>query len=339
MDVVASLLEGPRARDAFVIRTRMAAPWALRIEDRAALTVVVVLDGTCRLEHPTLDEPANLQTGDLALVRGPEPYVIGDSQGSSPRIRVLPGNRPVTMTGEEIGQSLNLGVRTWGAPDDDGETTRLLTGIYEDVGEASHRLLDAIGNVVIRRCAAQASSYVELLALEALSDEPGQSAVLDRLLDLVLIDTVRDHFTTHPDRAPGWYAALADDLVGAALRAVHADPATPWSVTGLAARVGLSRAAFSRRFSDSVGESPMAYVKRWRMTLAADHLADPDLSVGAITTLVGYRSPFTFSAAFKAHFGMSPTDYRAARIGQTEGGSPSTAATREARRVPNDGTS
>lgn len=293
----------------------MASPWALRIEDGAALTVVVVLDGACRLEHPSPAAPAALDSGDLALIRGgPDPYVIGDARGSSPRIRVLPGNRPVSMSGEEIGQAMNLGVRTWGSPDGDSDTTRLLTGIYEDVGEASHRLLDAIGTVVIRRGAADASAYVGLLASESLSNAPGQSAVLDRLLDLVLVDTVRDHFATHPDRAPGWYTALEDTLVGSALRAIHADPAAPWSVVGLAADVGLSRAAFSRRFRDAVGEPPMAYVKRWRLTLAADHLADPDLPVGRIAMLVGYHSPFTFSAAFKTHHGVSPSDYRATLV-------------------------
>lgn len=312
MDVVASLLEGPRARDAFVIRTQMAAPWALRIEDRAALTVVVVLDGECRLAHGALDAPMALAPGDLAVIRGPDPYVIGDAQGSRPSIRILAGNRPVLMNGDEIGQSMNLGLRTWGAPDDSGATTRLLTGIYEDVGEASRRLLDAIGAVVVRRGAARTSAYVGLLASESLSDAPGQSAVLDRLLDLVLVDTVRDHFAHHPELAPGWYSALADDLVGRALRAIHADPAAPWSVTGLAASVGLSRPAFSRRFSQAVGESPMAYVKRWRLSLAADHLADADMAVGRVASLVGYQSPFTFSAAFKDHFGLSPTDYRAA---------------------------
>ncbi len=313
MDVVASLLEGPRARNAFVIRTQMASPWALRVEDGAALTVVVVLDGVCRLDHPSLTGSTPLEVGDLALIRGgPEPYVIGDALGSSPRIRVLPGNRPVTMSGDEIGQAMNLGVRTWGSPDRDGDVTRLLTGIYEDVGEASHRLLDAIGTVVIRRRAAEMSAYVGLLASESLSDEPGQSAVLDRLLDLVLVDTVRDHFAANPDHAPGWYSALGDNLIGTALRAIHADPAAPWSVVGLAADVGLSRAAFSRRFRDAVGEPPMAYVKRWRLTLAADHLADPDIAVGRIAALVGYQSPFTFSAAFKSHHGVSPTDYRAA---------------------------
>jgi AraC-like DNA-binding protein len=310
VDVVASLLEGPRARHAFVIRTRMVVPWALRIEDRASLTVVVILDGACRLEHDSLDAPMALRAGDLVVVRGPDPYVIGDADGSRPSIRILPGNRPVLMNGDEIGQSMNLGVRTWGAPDEGGPTTKLLTGIYEDVGEASRRLLDAIGAVVVRPGAAQASAYVGLLASESLSDTPGQSAVLDRLLDLVLIDTVRDHFARHPDRAPGWYSALADDLVGSALRAIHDDPAAPWSVPGLAAKVGLSRPVFSRRFSTAVGEPPMAYVKRWRLSLAADHLADPDLTVGRIASLVGYHSPFTFSAAFKSHFGVSPSDYR-----------------------------
>jgi AraC-like DNA-binding protein len=311
MDVVASLLEGPRARDAFVIRTEMAAPWALRVEDRAALTVVVVLHGDCRLVHDALDAPLMLDTGDLVVIRGPEPFVIGDRAGSSPRLRILPGNRPVTMSGGEIGRSMNLGVRTWGSPDDGEDITRMLTGIYEDVGEASRRLLDAIAPVVVRRDATRASVYVELLASESLSDAPGQSVVLDRLLDLVLVDTVRDHFVRHPDRAPGWYTALADELVGHSLRAVHSDPAAPWSVTNLASTVGLSRAAFSRRFSASVGEPPMTYVKRWRLSLAADHLADPDLTVGRVAALVGYQNPFTFSAAFKAHFGQSPTDYRA----------------------------
>jgi transcriptional regulator GlxA family with amidase domain len=123
---------------------------------------------------------------------------------------------------------------------------------------------------------------------------------------------VRDHFATHPERAPGWYTALADPVIGATLRDIHSDPAEPWTVVGMAAAVGLSRAAFSRRFREAVGEPPMAYVKRWRLTLAADHLADSDLSVGRVAALVGYQSPFTFSAAFKAHFGVSPRDYRSA---------------------------
>ena len=310
MDVLASLLDGPRARDAFIIRTHMATPWALRIEDQAALTLVIVLHGASRIEHASLSEPAALGEGDLVLVRGPEPYLIGDSLGSPAHIRVLPGNRPTLLDGTDVGSSMNLDVRTWGAPDETGVTTRLLTGIYTHAGEASARLLDAIDPVVIRRNAARHSPFVELLAAESVRDDPGQSAVLDRLLDLALIDTVRSHFSAHPDQAPQWYHALSDELVGASLRLMHDDPAAPWTVAALGASVGLSRASLSRRFSAAVGEPPMAYLKRWRLTLAADHLADPAVAVNQVARLVGYESPFTFSAAFKAHFGVSPSSYR-----------------------------
>jgi transcriptional regulator GlxA family with amidase domain len=187
----------------------------------------------------------------------------------------------------------------------------LLTGIYQNVGEASRRLLDAIGPVVVRPGTAQTSAYVGLLASESLRDAPravGGPRPASR-------SRARRHcprpLRPSSQRAPGWYSAVEDDLVGSALRAVHADPAAPWSVTGLTANTGLSRPAFSRRFSETVGEPPMAYVRRWRLALAADHLADPDLTVGRIASLVGCHSPFTFSAAFKAHFGVSPSDYRA----------------------------
>ena len=239
----------------------MGGPWALRIEDRAALTIVVILYGHAALTHDSLDQPLDLEAGDLVLVQGPDPYLLGDRAETAPRFRILPGNRPVTMTGFEVGETMNLGVRTWGSPDEAEDTTRMLTGIYADAGEASRRLLDAIEPVTLRRKAASESSYVGLLATETLSEEPGQSAVLDRLLDLVLIDTVRHRFAEHPDTAPGWYTALDDEAIGSALRGIHSDPAAPWSVVGLASGANMSRAAFSRRFSAAVGEAPMSYVK------------------------------------------------------------------------------
>lgn len=312
---MASLLDGPRARNAFLIRTRMVVPWALRIEDGAALTVLAVLAGDAVIDHPGAADgdrgPVQLTAGDLALIRGPQPYVVGDIAGTQPTMRILPGNTPVSLAGEQIGTSMNLGVRSWGSPvDPDRPTTRMLTGIYAGAGEASRRLLDALPAVCVRR-AGSAAPYVQLLAAEAAVDEPGQSAVLDRLLDLVLVDGVRGHFRDHPEAAPRWYAALRDPDIGAVLRAIHDDPAAPWTVAALARRAGMSRAAFAQRFRARVGEPPMAYVTRWRLSLAADLLADDRHSVGEIAARVGYTSPFTFSAAFKRHHGRSPTSYRA----------------------------
>ncbi|MGH3588825.1 MAG: helix-turn-helix transcriptional regulator, partial [Pseudonocardia sp.] len=82
-------------------------------------------------------------------------------------------------------------------------------------------------------------------------------------------------------------------------------------VEELAARGGAGRAAFAKRFRDLVGHGPLAYLRDWRMTLAAEYLADPELTVGAVARRVGYADAFTFSAAFKRERGVAPSTVRA----------------------------
>ena len=99
-------------------------------------------------------------------------------------------------------------------------------------------------------------------------------------------------------------------MVGRALRILHRDPAQPWTVAKLAAETGVSRAALARRFTELVGEPPMAYLAGWRLALAADLLREPDATVGSVARQVGYGSPFALSAAFKREHGVSPQQYR-----------------------------
>jgi AraC-like DNA-binding protein len=99
-------------------------------------------------------------------------------------------------------------------------------------------------------------------------------------------------------------------VIGRALRLAQNDPARPWTVARLAAAVGVSRAAFARRFHDLVGEPPMTFLANWRMALAADLLREPGAVVGAVARQVGYSSPFTFSTAFKRTYGVAPRAYR-----------------------------
>src|SRR5262249_25169974 len=96
------------------------------------------------------------------------------------------------------------------------------------------------------------------------------------------------------------------------LRLLHNNPAHPWTVAALAAEVGVSRAALARRFTELVGEPPMAFLTGWRLALAADLLLEPDATVGAVARPVGYTSPFTFSTAFKRRYGVSPQAHRRA---------------------------
>lgn len=156
------------------------------------------------------------------------------------------------------------------------------------------------------------SPLPELLREEIVRDEPGQDVVLDRLLDLVLIAVLRAWFAgAAPDSGvPSWFAAQSDPVVGPALRLLHDRPAHPWTVAELAARTGVSRAGLGRRFTELVGESPMAYLTGWRLALAADLLREPDATVASVARKVGYGSPFALSAAFKRVRGVSPREYR-----------------------------
>ena len=139
---------------------------------------------------------------------------------------------------------------------------------------------------------------------------PGQQAVLDRLLDLLVVALLRRWYARPDSNRPAWYQAHGDEVIGPALRLLHNAPARSWTVTNLAEAVAVSRATLARRFKDVVGEPPMTYLATWRMTLAADLLLEPDSTVGTVARRVGYDNPFTFSTAFKRVHGVSPRAYR-----------------------------
>jgi AraC-like DNA-binding protein len=301
MDHLAALLDGPRARNAFLLRSILDPPWSIRIQDRAPLTLVALVRGTAWVMPPAGDH-VRLEPGDVAIVRGPEPYVIADRPDTEPQIVIHPGERCTTLDGQSLYQAMDLGVRTWGN-NPDGETM-MITGTYMMEGEISKRLLDALPTLLVQ----PGEPLIPLLGAEVVKDEPGQVAVLDRLLDLLLISTLRSWFATH--EAPAWYRAQGDPIVGRAMRMLHNNPAHPWTVATLAAEVGVSRASLARRFTDLVGEPPMAFLTDWRLALAADLLREPDETVGSVARKVGYGSPFALSAAFKRVRGVSPQEHR-----------------------------
>jgi AraC-like DNA-binding protein len=134
--------------------------------------------------------------------------------------------------------------------------------------------------------------------------------VVDRLVDLLFVYALRSWLATQATpTACAWIGALHDDVIGPALRAVHADPSHPWTVAALAGRAGLSRAAFARRFRATVGEAPLTYVRRWRMTLASERLARGD-RIAAVASLAGYENEFAFAKAFKRVRGVAPGHLR-----------------------------
>ena len=305
------LLDGPRARGAFLLRAIMNPPWSVRVQDRAPLSLVAMMRGGAWV-MPDDDEPVPLGPGDVAVTRGPDPFTFADDPATPPQVVIHPGEHCTTPDGQDLAQAMDLGVRTWGNSAEG--STVMLVGAYQMRGEISERLLAVLPPLVVLRNDARDSPLIRLLAGEIVKDDPGQEAVLDRLLDLLLIAVLRAWFARPEADAPAWYRAHDDPVVGRALRVIHNNPDHPWTVAALAAEVGVSRAALARRFAELVGEPPMTYLTGWRLALAADLLREPDATVSAVARQVGYASPFALSAAFKRVHGVSPREHRVAAL-------------------------
>lgn len=309
MDPLGQLLDGPRARGAFVLRASLDPPWSLRVQDEAPLTVVAPARGRAWLV-PADAEPVLLGTGDVAVVRGPDPYVVADRPDRAPQAMIHPGQRCTDPLGRPLDAMQYLGVRTWGNSPDGADV--LVTGTYELESAVSRRLLAALPALVVVRAADWDDPLVGYLAEEATRDLPGQGTMLDRLLDLLLIAVVRRWMTRPEAPARHWYRAQGDPVVGPALRRLHEHPGHPWTLATLAAAVGVSRSALARRFHEQVGEPPMRYLTQWRLALAADLLREPGSTLASVARQVGYGSAYALSTAFTRERGTSPRDHRRA---------------------------
>jgi AraC-like DNA-binding protein len=208
-------------------------------------------------------------------------------------------------------------------------------GAYLFEGDLSAGLLSSLPTTLRLRPAVGGSlrATTDMIAHELLRDEPGQQTLLDRLLDVALVQILREHFTTNQHTAPAWFHASSDPHLGPALHAIHADPGHPWTVAELAARASLSRAAFARRFNHELGVAPLTYLTGWRMALAREALRDTNDGIAAIAQSLGYASEFSFAAAFKRHEGVAPGRWRnhARETGQSHHSATSQASSELAR--------
>jgi AraC-like DNA-binding protein len=161
----------------------------------------------------------------------------------------------------------------------------------------------------------------------------GTSRASRSLADLLLIHALRYWIATEGADRCG-LAAVTDSSIGAALRLIHARSAEPWTVEGLGSAVAMSRSAFAARLRTLVGEPPMQYLARWRMTQAARLLASGGLSIPSVGGQVGYSNPVAFAKAFKRFHGVGPSAWRNA--GAADGPPPADRAGPDASAIVSD---
>ncbi len=155
-------------------------------------------------------------------------------------------------------------------------------------------------------------STLRLMAAEVGGQKPGGETIVTRLADILVIQAIRSWLEESPDAQNGWLGALHDERIGPALMLMHREPTKPWTVASLGEAVFMSRSAFSARFTEIVGETPMHYLTRWRMHVAGDWLRSSDIGLAECASKLDYTSEAAFSRAFKRVLGVSPGSWRKA---------------------------
>ncbi|MFH9723216.1 AraC family transcriptional regulator [Streptomyces sp. NPDC017254] len=326
MDVVSDAISAVRIGRPSSQRVRVAGSWCTRLAPYEGAGFHVVLEGRCRL-LPDGGDPVELGPGDAVLLPHGTGHVIADGSADAARLaRAVPFERWQDGTGSRPAPPVAPG---------DGTAVEMLCGKYRLDRSHVHPLLAELPPVVHlphRGDGADSGlrSAIDLLGREVGERLPGSGVALPSLLDLLLVYMVRSWTFANvsagapagasvgaPAGASGgpvgtWPAALGDPVTAAALRALHADPAAPWTNDLLAAEAGVSRPTLARRFTSLVGRPPMAYLTWWRLTRGAALLRDTRDPLASVARRVGYSTPYAFSHAFRREFGTTPGLYRTA---------------------------
>jgi AraC-like DNA-binding protein len=274
----------------------------LRLPRAAGATFHAVTEGTCWVRVPG-HAPRELQRGDVVLLPTGAAHVVASHSAGPARDW---DRAAKARTRDASGRIVLQGA---------GGATHLLCAAYEYDRDVAHPLLTLLPPVLSVSAAdapsgAAVEATVRLLRGEMGSSAAGWGMVLDRLIDVLFVQVVRAWVGRDEDVGQSWLTALRDPLIARALGLLHAEPAAPWTIERLARHLNLSRATLGRRFTALVGESPLAYLTRWRMDLAAAYLRETDDAASAVARRVGYTSEFAFSRAFSRVRGQSPGRYR-----------------------------
>jgi AraC-like DNA-binding protein len=198
-----------------------------------------------------------------------------------------------------------------------GAATRFVCGYLACSRSLCRPLLDALPRVLRipmgnGRASAQVRELLRMGVAETWASRPGAGSTLAKLAELLFVEALRRYVESLPAEGKGWLAAVRDPQVGRALALLHGAPGRTWTVDKLAREVALSRSALAERFAALVGETPIQYLTRWRLALAARMLRVGREAIARVAERSGYESETAFTRAFKREFGMPPAAWRKA---------------------------
>jgi AraC-like DNA-binding protein len=303
MDLLADALAVGGVRGTAGARLEAAGRWGISWDGISGAAFYAVTAGTAWLGLP--DQPGRqLMPGDVVLL----PNGTAHTLRSDPDAIVKPCSS--AEHARTCGGLVRLG---------HGDVqTHILGASYDYDPAVSTQVLAALPNVVHLRANNGGNCLddtVRLLSRELAYPQLATTFVLNRLVDILLVQLLRVWLAGKPPEAQGsWLGVLGDPLVSVALTHLHENPARAWTTDLLAAELAISRSTLTRRFRAVTGETPGGYLTRWRMDLAAVRLRDTDETLDAIARSVGYTSVYAFSRAFRRTRHQAPGQYRESRV-------------------------
>jgi AraC-like DNA-binding protein len=272
--------------------------WSIQFPDQNRLIKCYsVISGTCWLSVDTVAESVRLKAGDCFVLPSGRAFRLASELSLRPvdAATIFPPARAgVVVTYNGGGDFFLVGSR-FGVS---GSNASTLLGMLPPI-------------VHIRKEADQVALRwsVERMMHELREGQPGDILVAQHLAHMMLVQALRLHLAEESRNGVGWFFALSDKRLSAAMGAMHGDPAQRWTLQELAQRAGMSRSSFATKFKETVGETPIEYLTRWRMLLAADRLENSSDPVSVIALSLGYESESAFSTAFKRVMGCSPRQF------------------------------
>jgi AraC-like DNA-binding protein len=269
----------------------------LQFHKHAGIKCYALVSGEGWLSVEGVADPVQVKCGDCFLLPRGRPFCLATEPGLPPvDFLVLRGNAKNGSVGSYNGGGKFFIVGGHFALSDNHAS--ILLGILPPIVHVQKESDKAVLRWSIER-----------LMEELREPQPGSLLLAQHLAHMMLLQALRLHLSDASHGRIGWLFALADKQMGAAIIALHEEPGHRWTLQELAEHVGMSRSTFAQKFKDTVGESPMEYLTRWRMLLAGDKLVNSTEPVSVISLALGYESEAAFSTAFKRVMGCSPRQY------------------------------
>ncbi|QBJ16767.1 AraC family transcriptional regulator (plasmid) [Agrobacterium sp. 33MFTa1.1] len=291
-DPFSDILRLTRARGVLSAGLRAKGRFTVRVEMHDGMKFNAITEGACFLD---VDGHASykLEKGDCFLLTRATPFTVGNDRSS----KVLSAAQVFAHATAGFAQLDN----------GDGPSATFVGGRMTSDRNMEF-LTSSLPAVILLRAGTATAEWIRglLLRLEAEMAEarPGAEIICEEIMHMIFVEMIRSHASD--GEAVGWIAALSDPQIVKALSAMHAEPGRNWRVADLASASGLSRSQFAERFARIVGEPPLEYLTRWRMTLAREALRDRTATIAKVANDVGYGSEAAFGAAFKRVYGTSP---------------------------------